>query len=65
MEWINQLFCCHKWSVCHSNIYRIISNEDKKTVIGSVRLTIYDCDKCHKTKLIPTERVDEFGNKIY
>jgi|GEM_PF-4388518 hypothetical protein len=48
----------------HSQKYSIFSN-DGKEFKGRVRLTIYDCHKCLKEKLVPTEREDRDGKVIY
>ena len=63
-KWIKELFCKHNWKIVSEQRYSIFS-DTSQVYQGSVKLTIYECDKCCGMKIIPSDRRDRNNNQIY
>jgi hypothetical protein len=46
--------CKHKWKQISSDRYNVIESKGAKE--GEVTLTLYECKKCKKNLLVPTDR---------
>lgn len=55
-----KLFCSHSWKLIDSSRYVVKRWDNSKE--GEVTLTLFECERCSVTKLIPSDRKHDKTN---
>lgn len=52
---VRKLFCCHSWTLHSRDRYVVMRADGSKE--GEVTLALFECKKCGKDNLIPSDRI--------